>query len=341
MRKEVFEDAVDQSEFAGPSYRDLVEVDGSLPEILSAAENNDLYKMYLRDVEPFTEKFNTFEEDVVLWEKVKAGGQEAIDARNSLFFSVARLSIAGAARLAKGDDQLFMDLVSVGNLAVLERAVSKYNPFHNGQEIKFVTYAWWWIRQSQIRAVSKENHPLKLPVQTTSDVNRTRRFLDIFQRYHGRKPSYEELATVMDVSPKAAEKLLTISEHSFVSLEQGGQNDDEDEWGPMDVTDENAVSRDAVEDRIDEKDELQKIVKVINTLPPKAQMILKMRMGIDAENRVGLTAMTLNEVGDTMGRTRERVRQMQTAAIGKIKDPQVRGYVLKLLVPRSGVVHFP
>lgn len=314
-----------------PSEEILTNIEELLPEIQTIAmedvESDDLYSLYQSDLLPHIRKFSTREEDEKLAKRVRCGGQDGLEARNELFYSVALLVVAGAKRRSHGNRQLFLDLIQEGNIAVWQRAVDKYDPERG---YKFTTYAWWWIQQSQLRAALKDSRIDKVTDHVEGQIKRLNRMSALFLQKHGREPNPEEAAIIADLTIQEAKELTGISKRVEYSL-----SDKIDQSSGTDVEeiimDKKAPYREGLENLIDEKDEFNAIISEIARLPKRHKQVLLLRLGINEDGTWKDENINLEEVAEQMGLTRERVRQLQLRAIYKIDDWKIKKTLHEIL----------
>jgi len=226
-------------------------------------------------------------------------------AQEHLIRANARLVISVAKKYI-GRGVPFLDLIQEGNIGLI-RATNKFE-YRRGH--KFSTYATWWIRQAVSRAVADQGRTIRVPVHMGDQLNRLRRVqLQLLQEL-GREPSMEELAVGMETTPDKVENLLEISRRP-VSLETPIDDEGDSTFGDFveDVTSP-APAEEVATHLLHEQ-----LQAALNRLPPREAQILRLRYGLE-DGRV----YTLEEVGQTIGVTRERVRQLEAQALNRLRQ---------------------
>lgn len=241
-------------------------------------------------------------DDVYTLRELIADGEVA---QEHLIRANARLVISVAKKYI-GRGVPFLDLIQEGNIGLI-RATNKFE-YQRGH--KFSTYATWWIRQAVSRAVADQGRTIRVPVHMGDQLNRMRRVqLNLIQEL-GREPSIDELALGMETTPDKIETLLEIARHP-VSLETPIDEEGDSTFGDF-VED---VSSPAPTEEVATHLLHEQLEKALGRLPVREAQILKLRYGLE-DGRV----YTLEEVGQTIGVTRERVRQLEAQALNRLRQ---------------------
>ena len=226
-------------------------------------------------------------------------------AQEHLIRANARLVISVAKKYI-GRGVPFLDLIQEGNIGLI-RATNKFE-YQRGH--KFSTYATWWIRQAVSRAVADQGRTIRVPVHMGDQLNRMRRVqLQLLQEL-GREPKIVELARSMDTTPDKVENLLEISRRP-VSLETPIDDEGDSTFGDF-VED---VSSPVPPEKVATHLLRTQLQQALDKLPAREAQILRLRYGL-GDGRV----YTLEEVGQTIGVTRERVRQLEAQALNRLRQ---------------------
>ena len=262
-------------------------------------EADPAIKLYLREIGRI--KLLTPQEEIDLAARIKKGDREA---RTLMITANLRLVIKIAHDYANLGLPL-LDLVSEGNIGLM-KAVERFDPAKGG---KLSTYAAWWIKQSIKRALANQSKTIRLPVHLVDKISKMNRVASQMSEELGREPTDDELAEEVGLSPRSVSQLKTASIRP-TSLDAPINGDDSTEFGDL-VGDEDARTPfEFLRDR-NLRDELPELLAILD---PRERLIIFQRFGLD-----GARQRTLEEVGNKLGVTRERIRQLQNIALMKLR----------------------
>lgn len=249
------------------------------------------------------------EEEVELAQKIRNGDKQALEklTRANLRFVVS------VAKQYQNQGLSLPDLINEGNLGLIKAA----EKFDETRGFKFISYAVWWIRQSILQALAEQSRIVRLPLNQVGSLNKINKAVSRFEQENERQPSSDELAEMIDVpTDKISDTLRVSGRH--VSVDAPFQEGEDNSL--LDVLPD-AESPNADRSLVDESLTTE-IERTLSTLSPREAEIVKAFYGI------GCQEMTLEEIGERFGLTRERVRQIKEKAIRRLKTPE-RSKLLK------------
>ena len=287
---------------AGIQIIDEAERDNELYEqALSDIGLDDPVKMYLKDIG--TVSLLSPDEEKELARRMAEGD---LGAKQRLSEANLRLVVSIAKRYV-GRGMQFLDLIQEGNMGLL-KAVEKFD-YTKG--FKFSTYATWWIRQSITRAIADQARTIRIPVHMVETINKTGRVSRMLLQKLGREPSPAEIAAEMGIPVEKVVEIQKIAQDP-VSLETPIGEEEDSHLSDF-LEDDKAPSP---SDRAEAKMLKEELLKVLDTLTPRENEVIRKRYGLDDSR-----PKTLEEVGREFNVTRERIRQIEAKALRKLRHP--------------------
>ncbi|MER6630451.1 RNA polymerase sigma factor [Streptomyces sp. NPDC000987] len=341
LEEEVLEDAPkagdepEGAESAGFVLSDEDEDDAPAQQVAAAGATADPVKDYLKQIGKVP--LLNAEQEVELAKRIEAGlfaedklanadklapklkreleiiAEDGRRAKNHLLEANLRLVVSLAKRYT-GRGMLFLDLIQEGNLGLI-RAVEKFD-YTKGY--KFSTYATWWIRQAITRAMADQARTIRIPVHMVEVINKLARVQRQMLQDLGREPTPEELAKELDMTP---EKVIEVQKYGRepISLHTPLGEDGDSEFGDLIEDSEAVVPADAVSFTLLQ----EQLHSVLDTLSEREAGVVSMRFGLtDGQPK------TLDEIGKVYGVTRERIRQIESKTMSKLRHPS-RSQVLR------------
>ena len=255
------------------------------------------------------EELVTPDEEVELAQRIRKGDQEALEklTRANLRFVVS------VAKQYQNQGLSLPDLINEGNLGLIKAA----EKFDETRGFKFISYAVWWIRQSILQALAEQSRIVRLPLNQVGSLNKINKALGKFEQEYERQPSNEELAEMIDIpKDKISDTLRVGSRHVSVDA-PFVEGEDNSLLDVLPNDDSPSADKTLVNESLNTE-----IERALSTLTDREREIIKSFFGI------GCQEMTLEEIGERFGLTRERVRQIKEKAIRRLKSPS-RSKLLK------------
>ena len=282
---------------------------GKVP-LLTATEEIDLAMKIEAGVEA-AEKLEAAEDQGIELERrerrrLSRIEQVGLDAKQQLIEANLRLVVSIAKRYV-GRGMLFLDLIQEGNLGLI-RAVEKFD-YTKG--FKFSTYATWWIRQAITRSIADQARTIRIPVHMVETINKLVRIQRQLLQELGREPTPEEIAEEMGLTPERVREIQKISQEP-VSLETPIGEEEDSQLGDFIEDDAAVVPPDAASFSMLQ----EQLSKVLDGLAERERKVISLRFGLEDGH-----PRTLEEVGREFGVTRERIRQIESKTLAKLRHP--------------------
>lgn len=272
-------------------------------EIAISSLTDDSIKDFINKIDKF--KPLTREEEYELGKRIQQGDQEAL---NKLILSNIKFVVSMANRY-KNTGVSLSDLINQGNLGLVE-AAKRFDP---DKGVKFISYAVWWIRQAMIQLLAEQSGTVKLPIKQASLLYKINEAIETLSKKYHREPTSEEISEYLNIPKENIENILMVSKN-YLSFESPIKDGEDRTF--LDLMESKTIK---VEDEVINhtlKDSLQTLIQ---ELDEREANILKMRYGLDGEN-----PMTLEEVGNILNISRERVRQIESRALSKLRKKAVK-----------------
>ncbi|MBP3373910.1 MAG: sigma-70 family RNA polymerase sigma factor [Bacteroidaceae bacterium] len=243
----------------------------------------------------------SLDDEIELSQRIRKGDKEALDrlVRANLRFVVS------VAKQYQNQGLPLPDLITEGNIGLIKAA----EKFDETRGFKFISYAVWWIRQTILQALAEQSRIVRLPLNQVSAVSRMKKVIQQFEQEYERKPSAQELAELTDVAEdKIHDALRSDGRHVSVDapFQEGEDNSLLDVMTNPDMpSTDNVMMGESLTLEID---------RVLSSLKEREELVIRMSFGI------GEREMTLDEIGDKLGLTRERVRQIKEKAIKQLRE---------------------
>lgn len=255
----------------------------------------ELYWRDIKDAEPLSR-----EKEIELFQRAKAGDDQA---KQELVMANLRF-VVSVAREYKDYGLTLIELISEGNIGLME-AVKR---FDETRGFKFITYAVWWIRQAILKALAEHGKIARPPMSQINDLQKIEKETGFLAQALGRAPTYDEIAASVDISSERTRNAMEVGQQDL-SLDAPAYPDEDT---PLHAV--FSANQDSIDDSF-EKDQMKETLQAcLGVLDPREYQILRSYFGLeDTEPK------TLEEIGEAMGVTRERVRQLRNRALEKMK----------------------
>ncbi len=286
-----------------------VDIIGMVPEATMVGTYMEIKKLY-QTAEASKGGFDLEEEELKdILEQIKLGKKITDEAKNRMAKSNLRLVVSIAKRYTNRGLP-FLDLIQEGNIGLM-KAVDK---FEYKKGYKFSTYATWWIRQAISRAIADQARTIRIPIHMIETINRINKIIRNGIQEDGKEPSVDKIAKEVGLSVDKVKQVIKITKEP-VSLDAPIGTEDDGKFGDF-VADTSAPTP---VDNIMKDDLKGQIDQILGQLNEREQAVVRMRFGLLSDE----SDRTLEEIGSELSVTRERVRQIESSAIKKLKHPNV------------------
>ncbi|MDT8341773.1 MAG: RNA polymerase sigma factor RpoD/SigA [Longimicrobiales bacterium] len=266
----------------------------------ASVEEQTALDQYLRDVS--RHELITPDEEKILGARAQKGDEEAVQAlaRANLRFVIS------VAKKYQNRGVSLTDLIQEGNVGLVT-AARKFDP---EQGVKFISYAVWWIRQAILAALANHGRSVRVPLNRASDLARIFREKERLKQELGREPSSEELGRATDLTPELVESLQTLNA-AEIRLDAPIGDSEDSQLVERFITEEAAEPEIEVESRL----LTEKVSEALATLEARDARVLRLYFGLEGERE-----HTLEEIGNMLGVTRERIRQLRDRALRRLRE---------------------
>src|SRR3954471_6258389 len=271
--------------------------------IAPSEPERDILDQYLYEVSTYPLLKGT--QELELARKIRAGDQDALQelVKRNLRFVIS------VAKKYQNRGLPLIDLIGEGNVGLLT-AARKFDP---DQGVKFISYAVWWIRQAILSALANQGRSVRVPLNRASDLAKIFRERERLKQELRRDPTPQELSQATGLSPEIVESLQTLNA-AEIRLDAPIGDSDDSQLMDRFIAEEAIVTEDEVEERLLS----ERVERALGTLQPRDAKVLKLYFGLE-----GGREHTLEEIGDILGVTRERIRQLRDRALKRLREGEM------------------
>lgn len=282
---------------------DSSEVDEEIQKSSPPPVSENTLKYYLNGISKY--KPMTKDQEFAIGERIQKGDTDALD---TLILSNLKFVVSIANRY-RNTGLPISDLINQGNLGLVEAA----KRFDHTKGVKFISYAVWWIRQAIIQALAEQSGTVKLPIKQAGILYKINGAIEKLSKQLGREATNSELAEYLNMAEPDIENVLRVS-RNYLSLEAPIKDGEDRSF--IDMLDSGSKS---IEDDIISKTLKQSLGDIIDELGEREAKIIELRFGLEGD-----APKTLEEIGDLLNISRERVRQLESRALDKLKKKAMR-----------------
>ncbi len=265
--------------------------------------SDDLLKSYLNKISQFNPLSR--EEEYKLGKRIQQGDEDAL---NKLILCNLKFVVSIANRYRNSGINI-TDLINQGNLGLVE-AAKRFDPERG---VKFISYAVWWIRQAIIQALAEQSGTVKLPIKQASILYKINDAVEKLTKENGREPTPYELSKYLDMDSEDIENILRVS-RNYLSLEAPIKEGEDKSFIDLLESETGSVEQEIIHGTLTEA-----LEEIVDELSEREANIIKWRFGLEGE-----VPKTLEEVGETLNISRERVRQIEARALSKLRKKALK-----------------
>ncbi len=294
---------IDLAEYIHGENRDSQKDRKNTKATKGSTEKLDPMKQYMEELSQFP--LLSREQEVILAEQIHCGDQKKHDEACQALLQANLRLVVKIAHDFRGLGLPLLDLISEGNIG-LTHAVEKFDPKRGA---KFSSYAAWWVKQAMRRAIPNQSGTIRIPVQSLIMMSKIKNTAMALKEKLGRTPTDKEIAQELGLTEQNVMD-LRLSDIKTISISSPIKDGEDGTIGDL-ISDSDAGRPDEI---IEERETYERLITLVKQLDERERVIIVARFGLDGKH-----PRTLDEISNKVGRTRERVRQIQKQALGKLK----------------------